>query len=71
MSAKTKWDEGREDLDSIIEHNKNCPDGEVIYDNEDWFSDDGEIFANIDDAGNLVEYHPEGDIIVGSVYDDD
>jgi len=65
------WDDGREELDNLIEHNKNCPPEEVIDEWHEWSSPDGGItWGNIDDKGNSVIYNPDGDEIVGNIYEE-
>ena len=64
------WDDGREELDNLIEHNKNCPPEEVIDEWHEWSSPDGITWGNVDDKGNSVIYNPDGDEIVGNIYEE-
>ena len=65
------WDDGREKLDEVIEHNKRCEPDDVIYECGEWFSSDGVTWSNVDNKGNLMTYNPDGeDIFVDSIYDE-
>lgn len=59
------WDDGREKLDELIEHNKRCKPDEVIYECGEWHTSDGLTWGNVDDDGNAIVYNPNGEDIIG------
>ncbi len=65
------WDDGREKLNELTEHNKTCHPDEVIYEWHEWSTTDGITWGNVDDKGNSVIYDPSGnDIILGKISDE-
>ena len=65
------WRDGREDLDRLVTHNKNCHPDEVIYVWKEWSSSDGITWGNVDDEGNSITYNPDGEDIVGeNIFDE-
>ncbi len=59
--AVMAWNDGREDLDRLIQHNKTCHPDEVIYVWKEWSSSDGITWGNMDDEGNSITYNPNGE----------
>jgi hypothetical protein len=64
------WDDGREDLDRIIEKNRMCPADEAVCEWYEWRSPDGLTWSSVDDDGNIVVYNPEGEDIVRNFFEE-